>query len=124
MGINKAPFQEGLSIRRFMERCRTGGGRTCMRLGQFHAAKTFRKNLKTAWSGTYPVLNVAKYPHCHFAAVQSRFNRRFDLSAILKRLPVTSVITPPRPERFCGRLTIVANQVACNVEYGAISMGR
>ncbi|MDP2851872.1 MAG: IS1595 family transposase, partial [Gallionella sp.] len=36
----------------------------------------------------------------YLAEVQYRFNRRFDLSTILKRLLVAAVGTKPRPERF------------------------
>jgi hypothetical protein len=55
-----------------------------------------------------------KYGHRYRAEVQYRFNRRFDLSSILKNVLITALWTPPRPERFdsLGRLNILANQVA------------
>ncbi|MGB5103799.1 MAG: IS1595 family transposase, partial [Steroidobacteraceae bacterium] len=31
---------------------------------------------------------------------QYRFNRRFDLSSIMRRLLVASILTTPRPEQF------------------------
>ena len=82
------------------ERTVTGGGAACVKLEQFRAVNTFLGNLKTAYSGTCHSFDFAKYAHRYLAEVQFRFNRRFDLSAILKRLLVAAVITPPRPERF------------------------
>ena len=82
------------------ERTVTGGGPACVKLEQFRAVNTFLGNLKTAYSGTYHAFDFAKYAHRYLAEVQYRFNRRFDLSSILKRLLVASVATPPRPERF------------------------
>jgi hypothetical protein len=78
----------------------TGGGPACVKLEQFRAVNTFLGNLKTAYSGTYHAFDFAKYAHRYLAEVQYRFNRRFDLSSILKRLLVAAVATPPRPERF------------------------
>jgi len=57
-------------------------------------------NRKTVYSGTYHAFDFAEYADRHLAAVQYRFNRRFDLSSLLKRLLVAATITPPRPERF------------------------
>jgi ribosomal protein L37AE/L43A len=82
------------------ERTVTGGGPSCVKLEQFRAVNTFLGNLKTAYSGTYHSFDFAKYAHRYLAEVQYRFNRRFDLSSILKRLLVAAVKTPPRPERF------------------------
>ena len=82
------------------ERIVTGGGPACVKLEQFRAVNTFLGNLKTAYSGTYHAFDFAKYAHRYLAEVQYRFNRRFDLSSILKRLLVAVVATPPRPERF------------------------
>jgi ribosomal protein L37AE/L43A len=82
------------------QRTVTGGGPASMKLEQFRAVNTFLGNLKTAYSGTYHAFDFAKYAHRYLAEVQYRFNRRFDLSSILKRLLVAAVVTPPRPERF------------------------
>ena len=82
------------------ERIVTGGGPACVTLEQFRAVNTFLGNLKTAYSGTYHAFDFAKYAHRYLAKVQYRFTRRFDLSAILKRLLVAAVVTKPRPERF------------------------
>ncbi len=82
------------------ERIVTGGGSASVKLEQFRAVNTFLGNLKTAYSGTYHAFNFAKYAHRYLAEVQYRFNRRFDLSSIMKRLLVAAVSTKPRPERY------------------------
>lgn len=82
------------------ERTVTGGGPSSVKLEQFHAVNTFLGNLKTAYSGTYHSFDFTKYAHRYLAEVQYRFNRRFDLSSILKRLLIAAVRTAPRPERF------------------------
>jgi ribosomal protein L37AE/L43A len=82
------------------ERTVTSGGPSCVKLEQFRAVNTFLGNLKTAYSGTYHSFDFAKYAHRYLAEVQSRFNRRFDLSSILRCLLVATVRTSPRPERF------------------------
>jgi len=78
----------------------TGGGAASVRMEQFRAVNTFLGNLKTAYSGTYHAFDFAKYAHRYLAEVQYRFNRRFDLSTILKRLAAAALATAPRPERF------------------------
>lgn len=82
------------------ERIVTGGGRASVKLEQFRAVNTVLGNLKTAYAGTYHAFDFAKYAPRYLAEVQYRFNRRFDLSSILKRLLVAAVRTKPRPERF------------------------
>lgn len=82
------------------ERIVTGGGPASVRMVQFQAVNTFLGNLKTAYSGTYHAFDFAKYAHRYLAEVQYRFNRRFDLSSVLKRLLAAAVATAPRPERF------------------------
>lgn len=72
----------------------------CVKLEQFRAVNTLLGNLKTAYLGTYHAFDFAKYAHRYLAEVQYRFNRRFNLSSILKRLLAAAVATPPRPERF------------------------
>jgi hypothetical protein len=54
-------------------------------------------NLKIALSGTYPAFNFAKYADRYLAEAQYRFNRRFDLSVILRRLLRASATTRPYP---------------------------
>ena len=55
-------------------------------------------NLKTAQSGTYHAFKFAKYSQRYLAESQYRFNRRFDLKAMLPRLLRAATLTEPRPE--------------------------
>jgi hypothetical protein len=64
----------------------------------FRAVNTVLGNLKTAISGTYHAFDFRKYADRYLAEVQYRFNRRFDLGSILKRLVRAAAITTPRPE--------------------------
>lgn len=79
------------------ERVVTGGGRASVELAQLKAVNTLLSNLKTATSGTYHAFNFAKYAHRYLAELQYRFNRRFDLSAILARLLRAAALTTPHP---------------------------
>lgn len=79
------------------ERVVTGGGRASVELPQLKAVNTVLSNLKTAASGTYHAFNFAKYAHRYLAELQYRFNRRFDLSAILARLLRAAALTTPHP---------------------------
>jgi transposase-like protein len=55
-------------------------------------------NLKTATSGTYHAFNFRKYGYRYLAEAQYRFNRRFDLSAILRRFLYAAAATGTRTE--------------------------
>ena len=77
----------------------TGGGAASVKLPQFNAVNTVLSNLKTALGGTYHAFDFAKYAHRYLAEVQYRFNRRFDLSAILARLVRACAVTTPKPAR-------------------------
>jgi hypothetical protein len=64
----------------------TGSGRAAVLNPTFRNINTMLGNLKTAISGTYHAFNFAKYADRYLAEVQYRFNRRYDLASILKRL--------------------------------------
>lgn len=81
------------------ERTVTGGGAASVKLDKFLAVNTLLGNLKTAFAGTYHSFDFAKYAHRYLAEVQYRFNRRFDLAAILGRLLQAGAATKPFPER-------------------------
>ena len=81
------------------ERVVTGGGRASVELPEFRSVNTLLGNLKTAFAGTYHSFDFAKYAHRYLAEVQYRFNRRFDLRAILVRLLNALLTAPPCPER-------------------------
>jgi ribosomal protein L37AE/L43A len=78
----------------------TGGGKASTELPQFKAINTLLGNLKTALSGTYHAFNFAKYAHRYLAEFQYRFNRRFDLAAILARLLRAAALAPPTPAQL------------------------
>jgi ISXO2-like transposase domain len=82
------------------ERTVTGHSRASVKLPQFQAVNTVLSNLKTAMAGTYHAVKFAKYAHRYLAEVQYRFNRRFDLSSILRRLVHVAALTEPRNRRF------------------------
>jgi ribosomal protein L37AE/L43A len=80
------------------QRVATGGGSASVRLPQFKAINTLLGNLKTAIGGTYHAFDFAKYAHRYLAEFQYRFNRRFDMRALLSRLLVALVAAPAAPE--------------------------
>ena len=75
------------------ERHVTGGGAASAAHPSFRAINTFLGNLKTSLSGTYHAFGFEKYAHRYLAQVQYLFNRRFDLSVILKRLAIAACRT-------------------------------
>ena len=73
-----------------------GSGRQSVQRAEFRRVNTVISNLKTAISGTYHSFKFNKYIHRYLAEVQYRFNRRYDLKAILARLLRVAVLTGPR----------------------------
>jgi hypothetical protein len=51
-------------------------------------------------AGTYHAVKFGKYAHRYLAEVQYRFNRRFDLRSILRRLVRATATTEPRNRAF------------------------
>lgn len=82
------------------ERTVTGGGKASVKLPQFRAVNTVLSNLMTAMAGTYHAIKFAKYAHRYLAEVQYRFNRRFDLRSILRRLVRVAAGTEPHTRGF------------------------
>jgi hypothetical protein len=66
----------------------------------FAWVNTVLSNLKTAITGTYHSFKFKKYGHRYLAEAQYRFNRRFDLSAMLTRLLYAGASTGTRPEKW------------------------
>lgn len=64
----------------------------------FKWINTVLGNLKTATSGTYHAFNFGKYGFRYLSEAQYRFNRRFDLTAILPRLLRAAATTGKRTE--------------------------
>jgi len=82
------------------ERILTGGGKASVRLPQFKAVNTLLGNLKSAINGTYHAFAFAKYAHRYLAEFQYRFNRRFDMRSLFKRLLAALVKAPGCTERY------------------------
>lgn len=76
------------------DRTVTGGGRDSVEVEEHWAINTILGNLKTAMTGTCHAIKFAKYVHPYLAEVQYRFNRRYDLRAILPRLVRAVAVTP------------------------------
>jgi ribosomal protein L37AE/L43A len=76
-----------------------GSGRQSAERAEFRCVNTVISNVKTAISGTYHSFKVDKYIRRYLAEAQYRFNRRYDLKAILTRLLHAATLTGPRPER-------------------------
>lgn len=70
------------------------------KMGCFKWVNTILGNLKTAIMGTYHSFDFSKYPHRYLGEYQYRFNRRFNLAAILPRLVAAAVHTGRRPEAW------------------------
>ena len=79
------------------ERHVVGGGRQAVQRPEFRWVNTLLGNLKTALSGTYHAIDHAKYAHRYLAEFAYRFNRRFDLAAMVPRLLRAAVTTKPHP---------------------------
>lgn len=79
------------------ERHVTGGGRQGAQTPQLHWVNTLLGNLKTRLAGTYHSFDHAKYGARYLAEFCYRFNRRFDLPAMLPRLLRALASTGPLP---------------------------
>lgn len=77
----------------------TGRGRKAAQEPRLKWVNIILSNLKTALGGTHHALKFAKYGGRYLAAHQYRFNRRFDLSAMLLQLVVGVCEGRPRKER-------------------------
>jgi len=77
----------------------TGGGPASMEIPDFRWVNTLLGNVKNALHGTYHAIRK-KHVGRYLAAFCYRFNRRFDLSALLPRLAVAACGTPPLPYRL------------------------
>ena len=53
----------------------------------------------SAFAGTYHAFDYAKYAHRYLAEFAYRFNRRYDLAAMVPRLIATAVLTQPHTRR-------------------------
>jgi ribosomal protein L37AE/L43A len=76
-----------------------GKGKAGCEAEPFKWLNTLLGNLKTALAGTHHAFAFRKYGHRYLAEVQYRFNRRFDLAAMVPRLAVSTHARDSVPER-------------------------
>ena len=77
----------------------TGSGKKAVRTPAFKWANTLLGNLKTSLAGTFHTIRDKHVPR-YLAQFQYRFNRRYDLAAMIPRLGWAAVRTPPMPYRL------------------------
>jgi hypothetical protein len=74
-------------------------GRKPKDLPEFQWINTVLGNLKTSLNGSYHAFDFRKYAARYLAAFTYRFNRRFDLRTLHKRLLVAAAHCGPHPQR-------------------------
>jgi len=74
----------------------TGGGPASVEMEEFRWLNTVIGNVKNALHGTYHKVSPQHLPR-YLAEFCYRFNRRFELAAMLPRLGFAAVNTPPMP---------------------------
>jgi len=74
-------------------------GRKPNDLPEFQWINTVLGNLKTSLTGSYHAFDFRKYAARYLAAFTYRFNRRFDLRTLHKRLLVAAAHCAPHPQR-------------------------
>jgi len=78
---------------------RTGSGAQAARTPAFRWVNTALGNIKAAITGTYRSIAPKHVPR-YLAEFEYRFNRRYDLAAMLPRLAKAALQTPPMPYRL------------------------
>src|SRR3954467_9105241 len=78
---------------------KTGSGPAAARTPAFKWVNTALGNIKAAITGTYRAIHQKHVPR-YLAEFEYRFNRRYDLAAMLPRLIHAAVQTPPMPYRL------------------------
>ena len=78
---------------------KTGSGATAARAPAFKWVNTALGNIKAAITGTYRSISQKHVPR-YLAEFGYRFNRRYDLAAMLPRLTKAAARTPPMPYRL------------------------
>lgn len=92
-------FRVASSLGAAHEREITGGGKASVLNEKFRAVNTLIGNLKTALTGTYHAIKFPKYASRYLGEVQFRFNRRYNMPAMLGHLLRALALAPPTPER-------------------------
>jgi ribosomal protein L37AE/L43A len=78
---------------------KTGSGPAAAQTPAFKWVNTALGNIKAAITGTYRSIHQKHVPR-YLAEFEYRFNRRYDLAAMLPRLTWAAVRTPPMPYRL------------------------
>jgi hypothetical protein len=78
---------------------KTGSGARAARTPAFKWVNTALGNIKAAITGTYRSIAQKHVPR-YLAEFEYRFNRRYDLAAMLPRLATAAAQTPPMPYRL------------------------
>jgi transposase-like protein len=78
---------------------KTGSGPAATQVPAFKWVNTALGNIKAAITGTYRAIHEKHVPR-YLAEFEYRFNRRYDLAAMLPRLAWAAVRTPPMPYRL------------------------
>ena len=78
---------------------KTGSGAAAARTPAFKWVNTALGNIKAAITGTYRSIAQKHVPR-YLAEFEYRFNRRYDLAAMLPRLTKAAARTPPMPYRL------------------------
>jgi transposase-like protein len=86
---------------------KTGSGARAARTPAFKWVNTALGNIKAAITGTYRSVAQKHVPR-YLAEFEYRFNRRYDLAAMLRRLATAAVQTPPMPYRLLKLAEIAA----------------
>ena len=76
-----------------------GGGRASVEEPEFYWVNTILGNLKSSLRSTYDAIRP-KYAQRYLSEFQYRFNRRYDLKALLPRLVHAAIKVPPMPEKL------------------------
>jgi transposase-like protein len=86
---------------------KTGSGAAAARTPAFKWVNTALGNIKAAIVGTYRAIGPKHVPR-YLAEFEYRFNRRYDLAAMLPRLTWACLRTPPMPYRLLKLPEVVA----------------
>ncbi len=77
----------------------TGGGPESVDIEEFKWVNTMLGNVKNAIRGSYHAISRKHIPH-YLAEFCYRFNRRFQLREMVRRLAYVALQTPPMPVKF------------------------
>ena len=92
-------FKQVSKVQAVHERHITGGGRQGAQTPQLHWVNTMLGNLKSALAGTYHSFKHRKYARRYLAEFCYRFNRRFNLAAMVPRLLAALAQTSPLTQK-------------------------